>query len=219
MSEPTSSPAPTAERLPLPSRLLRDRLVACFPDKGVTSQLAAVEVMVQEGIGVVDVPAGQLYSLEHLQQGLGPRATFCVHDVDVDTVDAVFELHPAMVTLRRPDAALVERCRAAGVPVVVPALTPTEVQQAWQLPVSAVLVVPAEVMGASYPEWLAGLAPGVTLCARGGLGAYSARRWAEAGAVGLWLDDALLGDAVSGGQLGGLRERCQTFRQAVDEVI
>ena len=214
MSEPVDTS--TAQRTDLSERLLRDRLVVTLPDRAMTSLVAAVEVMVQEGITCFSFPVGTLHALGQVQSLYAMRATFGVHDVDATSIERVLDVHPALVTLRRPDAAVVARCREADVPVVVPALTPTEVQAAWDLDASAVVVVPAEVMGASYPEALAPLTEGITLQARGGLGAYSARRWAEAGAVAVWLDDALLGDGVTGGSLGSLRERCQTFRQAVD---
>ncbi len=204
------------ERIALPERLLKDRLVVTFPDRGMTNLVAGVEVMVQEGITCFSVPAGQLYALPQVQGMYSLRACFGVHDVDVDTIEDVLALAPSFITVRRPDSRLIGRCHQAGIAVVVPALTPTEVQTAWDEPVSAVVIVPAEVMGASYAEYLPPLVPDTTLMARGGLGAYSARRWDEAGAVALFLDDALLGDAFTGGSLGSLRERCQTFRQAVD---
>lgn len=204
--------------LPLPDRLLSSRLVAALPDRPVGSLVAAVEVMVQEGISSFSFPVGQASEVARLCGIFGPRAVLGVHDVtSLDELGQVLEVEPDLVTLGSVDPELVERAQRAGVALLAPALTPTEVQRAWSLGVAGVMVVPAEVMGSSYPEALAPLCPGVRLMARGGLGAYSARRWIEAGAAAVWLDDALLGDAVSGGSLGSLRERCQTFRTAVED--
>ncbi|GAA1389760.1 bifunctional 4-hydroxy-2-oxoglutarate aldolase/2-dehydro-3-deoxy-phosphogluconate aldolase [Luteococcus peritonei] len=207
-----------ARRPSLPQHLLDSRLVACLPDRPVGSLVAAVEVMVQEGIGGFSFPVAQAEQVTSLRQVFGPRGVFGVHDVhDHQDLDQALAAGAQFVAITLPDASLVQRAHEAGVPLLVSALTPTEVQQAWRLGVAAVMVVPAEVLGSSYPEALVQLVGGATLVARGGLGAYSARRWAEAGAAAVWLDDALLGDAVSGGSLGSLRERCQTFRTAVED--
>ncbi|MGO4958149.1 bifunctional 4-hydroxy-2-oxoglutarate aldolase/2-dehydro-3-deoxy-phosphogluconate aldolase [Luteococcus sp. Sow4_B9] len=208
----------TSDALALPQALLDARLVATLPDRAMPSLVAAVEVMVQEGLPAVSLPAAQVEQVSKLTGIFGPRAVLGVHDVDsVEQLEAAAGAGAQFVALCGPDAALVTRARELGVAVLAAALTPTEVRVAWTLGVSAVLVVPAEVMGSGYPEALVQLAPGVTLNARGGLGAYSARRWAEAGATAVWLDEALVGDAFSGGSLSSLRERCQTFRSAVDE--
>lgn len=201
---------------PLPTLLRQGKLVATLPDRAMPSLVAAVEVMVQEGIQTVSLPAGQLEQVATLRGVFGPRACVGVHDVGDDaTLAEALEAGAEMISLCGPDAALVELTHRAERPVLVAALTPTEVQTAWRLGVSGVVVVPAEVMGSGYPEALMPLVAGAVTCARGGLGAYSARRWAEAGAAALWLDEALIGDAFTGGSLSGLRERCQTFRTAV----
>ena len=205
-------------QLPLPQALLDSRLVAALPDRAVGSLVAAVEVMVQEGIAGFSFPVGQLAEVARLRRIFGPRAVVGVHDVsDLTELGQALEVDPEFVALSHPDEQLVDLVHRAGIPLLVCALTPTEVQHAWRQGVAAVMVAPAEVMGSSYPEALGQLARGVTTVARGGLGAYSARRWVEAGASAVWLDDALLGDAVSGGSLGSLRERCQTFRTAVED--
>ena len=46
----------------------------------------------------------------------------------------------------------------------------------------------------------------------GGLGAYAAGEWNKAGAPAVCVDSALLGDAVTGGSLSLLRDRCGSFR-------
>lgn len=213
-----STPGIDASPAPLPEQLLQQRLVATLPDRAMPSLVAAVEVMVQEGISVVSLPAGKVEQAARLRSVFGPRATLGVHDLSTDQeLDEALAAGVDFLALAGPDEALAARIREAAIPFLISALTPTEVQAVWRTGVSAVLVVPAEVMGSGYPEVLVQLTPGIDLCARGGLGAYSARRWAEAGATAVWLDEALLGDAFSGGSLGSLRERCQTFRTAVDE--
>lgn len=208
----------SSECVPLPELLLEGQLVATLPDRAMPSLVAAVEVMVQEGIRAFSLPVAKVDEVTRLVGVFGPRAVFGVHDVgNAEQLGQAIEAGAQFLALSGPDEDLVQRSRDAGLPMLVAALTPTEVRQAWSLGISSVVVVPAEVMGSGYPEALVQLAPEATITARGGLGAYSARRWDEAGAVAVWLDEALLGDAFTGGSLASLRERCQTFRAAVDD--
>lgn len=203
----------TSDRLP--SALLESRLCAVVPADAVGSLVGAVEVMVQEGVTVFSLPGDRADEIAELAGIFGARATFCAHDVAAEQLDEVLATSAAAVQLRRVDAALVERVHEAGRAALGLALTPTEIVTAGAAGLDCVVVAPAEVMGASYPEYVIELVPDVRLGARGGLGAYSARRWIENGAAFVMLDAALVGDAMRGGQLSGLRERCQTFVTAV----
>lgn len=201
----------------LPQRLLASTLVATLPDRPVRPLVGAVEVLVQERITAISLPVGQLEQVASLVRSFGMRACFLAHDVaDAAQLEQVSAAGASMAVLCAPDATLVARAHELGLAVAVPALTPTEVLIAATTGADLVQVLPAEVLGASYPEQLRPLVGDVVLGARGGLGAYSARRWAEAGAKAIWLDDALLGDVEGGINLSGLRERSQTFRAAVD---
>ncbi len=200
----------------LPAALLDTKICALVPQAATGSLVGAIEVMVQEGIRVFSLPAGRADDLARLAATFGPRATFIAHDVELDQLDEVLAGPAPVVMPRWVDAGIVARIHDAGRAVVGLALTPTEIRATASTGVDAVVVAPAEVMGASYPEFLADLTPGVVLGARGGLGAYSARRWVENGAAFVMLDAALVGDAFTGGPLGSLRERCQTFVTAVE---
>ena len=47
---------------------------------------------------------------------------------------------------------------------------------------------------------------------RGDVGAFSAGEWLKAGAPAVCIDSTLLGDALTGGDLGQLRDRCTSFK-------
>lgn len=219
---PTDAP-PDAETVPTPpraaplaTRLLQERSIALLPGIMAGSPIAAIEVLVQEGIGVLSLPAGRIDELAGLRRVFSHRAEFAVHHIStVEQVEQAVAAGATTLLLRRPDAGLVSAAVARRVPVLAPALTPTEVQQVWDLGVSAVLVTPADAFGGQYAEQLAALVPEAVLVPAGGVGAYSGGRWLEAGSPAVCLDEALVGDAFSGGALGPLRERAQTFREAV----
>lgn len=215
-AEPTSPDAQPG-RTPLPERLLSDKAMALLPGIISGSPIAPIEVLVQEGITVLSFPVARIDDLAHVRGMYASRAEFGVHGIgSVDQLSAAIDAGARVLSLRHPDADLVAMARDHGVAVLAPALTPTEVQNAWSLGVSAVLVTPADAFGGQYAEQLAALAPEATIVPSGGVGAYSGGRWLEAGAPAVCLDDALIGDGFEGGPLGSLRERAQTFRDAVE---
>jgi len=196
----------------LPPRLLSDRVIAMLPRAIEGSLIAPVEVMAQENIGVVAFPASRIDALGQVAPVFRGRVEFAVHGVaDAVQLAQAVDAGAGLVLLRRADPGLVADAAARQVPVLAPALTPTEVQAVWDLGVSAVLVTPVEVFGGNYHDRLAEAVPDAVVIPSGGLGAYSSGRWLEAGAPAVCLDEALVGDGVAGGSLNSLRERCQTF--------
>lgn len=71
----------------------------------------------------------------------------------------------------------------AGIPVMVGALTPTEVLTAWRGGASAVKVFPAGIGGPGYLRELSGPLPEIPLVPSGGVGAADAAAFLDAGAA------------------------------------
>ena len=80
-------------------------------------------------------------------------------------------------------AAVVAVAHAGGVPIVLGALTPSEVMTAVALGSDAVKIFPAHHLGPKYLKDLAGPFPGVPLVPSGGVNAGNARQFLEAGAL------------------------------------
>lgn len=214
----------------LSERWSQHRLVAVLPtppadtpesiNYSVSGLIAPVEVMVQEGISVMALPLQALEADAHLIHSLNgifaSRAEFGVYGVgSLEQTHQVADAGATFAMLRwtAPDEldAMVVLAGERSLPILPQALTPSEVGAVWAKGVSAVQVTPADAFGASYPEQLHALVDGVATVPRGGLGAHSAGRWLDAGAIAVCLDEALIGDAFTGGSLVGLRERCQVF--------
>ncbi|MFK4090356.1 bifunctional 4-hydroxy-2-oxoglutarate aldolase/2-dehydro-3-deoxy-phosphogluconate aldolase [Kribbella sp. NPDC020789] len=80
-------------------------------------------------------------------------------------------------------AAIAEAARAADVPVVLGAFTPSEVMTALALGSAAVKIFPAHQLGPKYFKDLNGPFPGVPLIPSGGINAGNARDYLDAGAL------------------------------------
>ncbi|MER7754939.1 bifunctional 4-hydroxy-2-oxoglutarate aldolase/2-dehydro-3-deoxy-phosphogluconate aldolase [Kitasatospora sp. NPDC097643] len=115
----------------------------------------------------------------------------------------------------RPEVAAA--AHAAGVPVVLGALTPTEVAQALDLGAAAVKIFPARVFGPAYFNDLRGPFPGVRLVASGGVTAGNAADFLEQGAFAVCAgSDVVRPELVAAGDWAEITRRARAFVQACE---
>lgn len=215
----------SSERLPLPDCISGPRMIVLVDSRPADATddgarfaqvVPVLEVMVQEKLTTFSLSPGDLVLLPELRQLFADRASFGAHDVGTRAdLDRALAAGVEFVLVSTDDEQLVHAGRAAGVVTLPAALTPNEIRRAWATSASAVQVLPADLLGSSYPEALQKLLPEVAVVARGNLGGWSMGRWFEAGAVACVADTPLLGDALNGGNLSHLRDRCRTYRDVV----
>jgi 2-dehydro-3-deoxyphosphogluconate aldolase/(4S)-4-hydroxy-2-oxoglutarate aldolase len=107
---------------------------------------------------------------------------------------------------------------AAGrdIPVIMGALTPTEVRAAIDMGAAAVKIFPARALGPDYLRDLHGPFPGIPLIPSGGVNAANAAGFLRAGAVAVTAGtDVVAPDLVSAGQWATITERAATFVRAI----
>ncbi|MEU8510632.1 bifunctional 4-hydroxy-2-oxoglutarate aldolase/2-dehydro-3-deoxy-phosphogluconate aldolase [Kitasatospora sp. NPDC048722] len=113
----------------------------------------------------------------------------------------------------RPEVAAA--AHAAGVPVVLGALTPTEVARAVDLGAAAVKIFPAKAFGPGYFKDLHGPYPDVPLVASGGVNAGNAAAFLAHGAFAVCAGtDVVPPDAVAAGDWAEITRRARAFTQA-----
>ncbi|MFI2609300.1 bifunctional 4-hydroxy-2-oxoglutarate aldolase/2-dehydro-3-deoxy-phosphogluconate aldolase [Kitasatospora sp. NPDC018619] len=104
---------------------------------------------------------------------------------------------------------------AAGVPVVLGALTPTEVAHAVDLGAAAVKIFPARAFGPGYFKDLRGPYPGVPLVASGGVNAGNAAEFLAHGALAVCAGtDVVPPEAVAAGDWAEIARRARAFTAA-----
>lgn len=115
----------------------------------------------------------------------------------------------------RPEVA--ETAARSGVPVVLGALTPTEVYQAFELGSVAVKVFPAHRMGPGYFRDLNfGPYPDVPLLASGGVNAENAAEYLCAGAVAVTAGSSVVSaTAVQRGDWAAIATKAEAFVKAL----
>jgi 2-dehydro-3-deoxyphosphogluconate aldolase / (4S)-4-hydroxy-2-oxoglutarate aldolase len=103
-----------------------------------------------------------------------------------------------------------------GVPIVLGAMTPTEVADAVDAGATAVKVFPAARMGPEYFKDLHGPYPGTPLVATGGLHAGNAAEYLEAGALAVTAGSGVVSPALAAeSRLTEIRLRASEFVDAV----
>ncbi|MFE6498508.1 bifunctional 4-hydroxy-2-oxoglutarate aldolase/2-dehydro-3-deoxy-phosphogluconate aldolase [Kitasatospora sp. NPDC057738] len=113
----------------------------------------------------------------------------------------------------RPEVA--EAAAAAGVPVVLGALTPTEVAHAVDLGAAAVKIFPARAFGPGYFKDLRGPYPDVPLVASGGVNAGNAAEFLAHGALAVCAGtDVVPPDVVAAGDWAEITRRARAFTAA-----
>jgi 2-dehydro-3-deoxyphosphogluconate aldolase/(4S)-4-hydroxy-2-oxoglutarate aldolase len=113
-------------------------------------------------------------------------------------------------------SAVAGAAHAAGVPVVMGALTPTEVADALDLGATAVKIFPARAFGPRYLKDLSGPYPGVPLVASGGVNAVNAADFLAAGARAVCAGtDVVPPAAVAAADWADITRRAKAFMTAV----
>lgn len=176
-------------------RIREERVVAVLRDvadvDGVVAALVAgglrvVEVTLdsRDGLGAiarlaargdVTVLAGTVRRAEQVDDAVRAGAQACVS--------------PAFVP------AVVERCLELGVAAVPGALTPSEVEAAWEAGAALVKLFPGSLGGPRYVRELLAPLADVPLLVTGGVDAGNAAAFLEAGAVAVGAGTALVGAA------------------------
>ncbi|MBS2533400.1 bifunctional 4-hydroxy-2-oxoglutarate aldolase/2-dehydro-3-deoxy-phosphogluconate aldolase [Catenulispora sp. NF23] len=114
----------------------------------------------------------------------------------------------------RPEVA--EAAHAAGIPVVLGALTPTEVATALDLGTAAVKIFPARAFGPGYFKDLRGPYPGLPLVASGGVNAGNAADFLAQGALAVCAGtDVVPPDVVMAGDWEEITRRAAAFMAAL----
>lgn len=202
-------------RVELPGKLVDAKAVVLLSPCRLDDAVAPVEVLLQEGLGVVSVPADGPLTPAMLRATFGRRLTVGVHDLlSVDQAQWAVEQEAAFaLTMGRPEATAV--LSAAGLPELPAALTPHEVDAAWRAGAAGVQVVPASAFGNAYAAQLGALVPEVRLVARGAESSYEVKAWLGAGAVAVCLAEKLLGDSLRRGNLSSFRTRARASVEAI----
>jgi 2-dehydro-3-deoxyphosphogluconate aldolase / (4S)-4-hydroxy-2-oxoglutarate aldolase len=205
----------TSQALDLISVLEQDRALCVVRAPRVADPAGLAETLATAGIRMVEFTFTMpgVPSMIEAAVAAAPSALVGAGTVltpaqahDAIAAGARFLLTPDL----RPEVARI--ANEAGVPVIMGALTPSEVGQALDLGASAVKIFPARIGGPAYIKDLRGPFPGVKLIPTGGVNAGNARAFLDAGALALGAGtDVVRPDLVEAGDHQAIAERAAIF--------
>jgi 2-dehydro-3-deoxyphosphogluconate aldolase / (4S)-4-hydroxy-2-oxoglutarate aldolase len=213
----------TISRPPLSDRLTRTKVIAVLRASDVSALTLVCDVLVEEGILSLELTLttpGLLEALPNLVDRYADTA-----DVGVGTILAESEAQRALdcgaqylvtPTMNLPVVKLAVEHQIAVFPG---GLTPTELAAGWEAGATAVKIFPAHTVGAGYLKHLRGPFPELQAVPSGGVDLDASREWLAAGASAVSIGGPLLGDALKGGDLSALRDRCRAVREVVAETV
>ena len=208
---------------PVSERLRAGRVIAVLRAPHVDALTPVCDVLVEQGIPSLELTLTTPDLLSTLSQLVDRYRDHA--DVGVGTVLTVAEARHALdcgaqylvtPTMNLP---VIELAVERQVAVYPGGLSPTELAAGWDAGATAVKIFPAETVGAGYLKHLRGPFPDLQAVPSGGVDLDATRAWLQAGAAAVSLGGPLLGDALGGGDLDTLRQRCQAVRQVVQEVV
>ena len=207
-------------RLDLPPSVLEHGVVAVLRAAHADRYAPVVDVLAENGVHAIELTMstpGTPDAVADLRARIaGSGAALGVGTVtDAETATTVIDLGAEFVVTPTTETDVVRVAVDRGVPVYPGALSPTEVLAAWKAGATAVKLFPASTVGPSYIGHLHGPFPQIPILPSGGFGIPDIPGWVRAGAVAVSMGSSLIGDALSGGSLTDLAQRC---RAAVDAV-
>ncbi|MET7656366.1 MULTISPECIES: bifunctional 4-hydroxy-2-oxoglutarate aldolase/2-dehydro-3-deoxy-phosphogluconate aldolase [unclassified Streptomyces] len=189
------------------------RLLAIVRGKDPAASLRTVSTLAEEGIAAVEVSLTTTDALTVIRQAraeLGPDALLGAGTVR-SAADAARAVEAGASYLVTP--ALVDGLEPFGVPVLMGALTPSEVEVALARGATAIKLFPGSFGGPGYLKALRDPFPDVPFVPVGGVDAQAARDYLDRGALAVGVGSPLVGDAADGGSLDRLRIRAAGFRK------
>jgi 2-dehydro-3-deoxyphosphogluconate aldolase/(4S)-4-hydroxy-2-oxoglutarate aldolase len=201
-------------------QLRAQRVVAVVRASRLDQSEHLVEALARGGIGTVEFT----FTTPGVEKAIA-RCAELGHSVGVGTV---LDAGMATIALDAGASFLVTPCwvsdviplaNARGVPVIMGALTPSEILRAHVSGADMVKVFPAATVGASHFTQLQGPFPSIELMASGGLNETNAADYLRAGAVAVAAGSSVVNEAsVIGRDWKGVEDAARRFIEALKDL-
>ncbi|MDQ2852586.1 MAG: bifunctional 4-hydroxy-2-oxoglutarate aldolase/2-dehydro-3-deoxy-phosphogluconate aldolase [Actinomycetota bacterium] len=209
----------TVNRIKPAAQLLASGVMAILRSEQYDYVSMAAQTLVDAGVTCLEVTL----TIPNVIQQLPELAATLPDNVclGVGTVTTAEQAHAAVAAgatfLVCPTVCLdvLEAAAQLGIACYPGAWTPTEILTAWNAGATAVKLFPAASGGPEHLGRLRDPFPNIPLLPTGGVSLEQVPRYLAAGACAVGMGSPLLGDALEGGDLEGLRHRASTVLETV----
>ena len=200
------------------------RIVAILRASSEKGLVRACEAMADGGLRVAEVPLttpNALGIVSVIAKELGDRVVIGTGSVlNAEGVQRSADAGARFIVSPICKPEVIQTSHTLDLPCMPGALTPTEVQAAWELGAEIIKVFPAHRLGGpAYIRELLAPLPHLKLMPTGGVRLETAGEWIEAGAVCLGVGTSLFRpDLIDAGDWQGLTKHTRAFVDAVQKA-
>ena len=196
--------------------ILADRALAVVRAPEIPDPAVLANALAKSGIRVVELTFTTPRVLDHLLAAATSDAVVGVGTVlTADQARSAADVGTEFLVTPGIRAGVAEVATDSGIPVIMGALTPTEVLVALDLGAAAVKIVPACAFGPGYFKDLRGPFPDVALIPSGGVNAGNAADFLARGAIAVSAGaDVVPPQAVLSGDWSEIASRAASFVQS-----
>lgn len=198
------------------TRLADQRVLPILRGSEPAALADVVDAVVAGGFDVIELTLSSLDPIGDLRGARDRHPTAVLGMGTVLAPDQVREVHAAgadFVVTPVTDVAVIDAAVACGVPIIVGALSPTEVLVAHRSGAAAVKIFPAGRLGPGYLTDVGSVMPQVQLVPTGGIGEADIDDYLDNGAMAVGLGSSLTGPALrqEPEALAGLADRVRVM--------
>ena len=200
------------------STILADRALAVVRTPEIPDPVALARVLAQSGIRALEFTFTTPGVLDHLRAATASEAVLGMGTViTADQARAAVDVGAKFLVTPGIRAEVGAVGADTGIPVIMGALTPTEVLVALDLGAAAVKIFPAGALGPRYFKDLRGPLPDVALIPSGGVNAGNAADFLAHGAVAVSAgSDVIPPEAVVSGDWSDIASRAASFVKSLN---
>jgi 2-dehydro-3-deoxyphosphogluconate aldolase / (4S)-4-hydroxy-2-oxoglutarate aldolase len=200
-------------RLDLADEVAGTPLIAMLTEPDSPAAPAVTEELGKSGIRAVEITLTSPGALDAVRRSVATGAALVGAGTVRDRETARRAVDAGAHYLLTPGVLpeVLDEARTLGVPVVCGAFTTTEVMEAWRLGAALVKLFPARLGGPAYLASLTMAFGDIPLVPTGGVTADDLTDYLAAGAHAVALGRPLVGDALHGGDLSGVRQRADAL--------
>jgi 2-dehydro-3-deoxyphosphogluconate aldolase/(4S)-4-hydroxy-2-oxoglutarate aldolase len=198
--------------------IVEDRALAVVRAPEIPDPVALANVLAKSGIRVVELTFTTPRVLDHLLAATTSEAVLGVGTVlTADQARSAVDVGAKFLVTPGIRACVAKVASDCGIPVIMGALTPTEVLVALDLGAAAVKIFPAGAFGPAYFKDLRGPFPDVALIPSGGVNAGNAADFLARGAVAVSAGtDVVPPQAVLSGDWSEIDSRAGSFVKSLN---
>src|SRR5438874_8300469 len=204
-------------------RVLDCGIVAVVRSPDSQQLVEVARALADGGVSVVEITMSvpnALDVLRQVRQALGDRLLLGAGTVlDPETARAVLLAGAEYIVAPTVNLDVIRLCQRYDKLVMPGALTPTEIQSAWEAGADIVKVFPADVVGPAFFKAVRGPLPQIRLMPTGGVDLTTAAAFLKAGACCLGVGSQLVDPAlVAASNFTRIRELAQQYVAIVKEA-